>query len=59
MRHRHVQVIILLTIQFHHPRMRPGQKVQTDKASSRVHQNHLPPRRQWEGQDLFIGTVEK
>ena len=39
--------------------MRPGPKVQTGKTLSRVHLYHLPPRRQWESQDLFAGTVEK
>ena len=59
MHRQHLKKIILLTIQIHHPRVRPGLKVQTDKALSRVHQHHLPPRRQRESQDLFVGTVEK
>ena len=51
--------IILLTIQICHPCVRPGLKVQTGKALSRVHQHHLPPQHQRESQDLFIGTVKK
>ena len=59
MHHRHLQKIILLTIKIRHPHVRPVLKVQTGKALSRVHQNRLPPQRQWESQDLFVGTVEK
>ena len=56
---RHLQKIILLTVQIHLPCTRPGLKVQISKALSRVHQDHLRPQRQREGQDLFVGTVEK
>ena len=57
--HQHLQRIILLMIQIHHPRVRPGLKLQTGKALSRVHLYHPPPRLQWESQDLFVGAVEK
>ena len=51
--HQHIQRIILLTIQIHHPHVRPGLKVQTGKELSRVHQRHPLPRHQWESQDLW------